>query len=400
MVKNQLLSQLEALKKQKLSKAEYAKKLGITLSQVEELFKELKQSKTKNNASSGNEKGSTVSQNREDGTASAEFTHSSETMADEEIYKECNLCPKRWKITQIWKSKTTSGFKYSANFKLKDGNEIEDYIESFKTFLKNYKSPHKAVKAPAKYTKPNASVLIPKQDFHFDKRDTSDNDLISRRSKDLNSTLAHIDKACHTYNVEKVFYVLGSDYFNSEFTKATTKGTPQQNVGEYHEIFEQACNHEVAIISEMLEKVQNIEVIFIPGNHDYYKCWHLVTWLEAYFRNEPRVIVNTDKSLRKYIKYSNTAVMLHHGNEIKPQMLANIFPAEFKESWSDHKHFFIVTGDKHREMINDFGNIRHYGVKALSSSKSFWDEQLGYISGGEYTTFVIVEDQGIKDIYK
>ncbi len=397
MSNTQLIDQLLSLKKQKLSKQNYAIRLGVSISKIDELFKEIKQLK---NGKSGNVEGITSNQNRENGTASAEFSHPSKTLSDEEIYQECNLSSERWKITQIWKSKTDTGFKYSANFKLREGIEPEELLEHFKDYLKSFNSPYKPIPLPKLAIKENVALLIPKQDFHFDKLDTVDNDLTSRKNQDKIATLSHISKATSCYNVDKVFYVLGSDYFNSEFTRATTKGTPQQNVGEYHEIFQQACDHEGQILTTMLTKVSNIEVIFIPGNHDYYKCWHLITWLKAYFKAECRIKFNVDKALRKYISYGTTAVMLHHGNEIKPQVLANIFPAEFKNQWSKHDNFFIVTGDKHKEIINDFGNVRHYGVKALSSSKSFWDEQNGYISGGESTSFIISSSNGITDIYK
>lgn len=399
-----LLQKLLQLTRQKLSKAQYAKKLGVSEDKVGELLKQLRSnSPTKtldDEQQFRNEEGISLSENRETGVANAQFTHTKEALSDEEIYEECKLSPDRWKLTQIWQKRLANRFQYSANFKSLQPDDVEFFQNKFFNYIKTFKSPYKSMKAPKNTGKEEVAILIPKQDFHFDKKDTKYNSITVRENQDIKATWRFINKASAFYHVKKVFYVLGSDYFNSEFTKATTKGTPQENIGDYHEMFEEACDHEVGMIIEMLEKASEIEVVFIPGNHDYYKCWHLIHFLQAYFRTESRVKFNVDPSLRKYISFGDTAIMLHHGNEIKPQMLANIFPKEFKHTWTYMNNFYIVTGDKHREMINDFGNIRHYGVKALSSSKSFWDEQNGYVGHGEATAFVITENDGIQDIYK
>ena len=54
--------------------------------------------------------------------------------------------------------------------------------------------------------------------------------------------------------------------------------------------------------------------------------------------------------------------------------------------------FFIIKGDKHTELAQDFNGIMAYRVPQLSSSKSAWDDKNNYItSKPEMLTFVFQE---------
>jgi UDP-2,3-diacylglucosamine pyrophosphatase LpxH len=169
----------------------------------------------------------------------------------------------------------------------------------------------------------------------------------------------------------------------------------------YQESFKLISNHEIVILNTLLTFSKKVKVVFIPGNHDEYVGWNLINLLETYYRNESSIEFDSSIDNTKYHKFGNSAIMLNHGDAIKPVDLAQKFPIGFKHSWSQCDNYYIFTGDKHTELSMDIKGIKFYRVPQLSNAKSKWDDKQGYIdSKAEMTAFVITETNGMSDIYK
>lgn len=347
-------------------------------------------------------------EDKEKGKATVEFTHSKEALSDEEIYTECKIDCLKWKLVQIWHKKRRNGFVYSANFRLIQEGSKEDFQNKFIEFLKEFKleipfTIGAFLPNPHNESLSNACYIIDKQDFHFNKADVNGNNNVLERLNNYESlTLKLVEKAAKNYNLDKIVYIIGSDCFNSEWTGLTTKGTPQQNnILSYHQAFRLILHHEILVIRDLMKYAEEVEVLFISGNHDQYVGWHLAESLKACFSTHSRIKFDTEPNFRKYIQYSNSAMMFNHGDGARPQTLANAFPVEFKQRWSDCDNWYIFTGDKHREMEKNFGGCEFYGIAALSDAKSEWDEKNGFVTNkAKYTSFIIEENEGLSDIYK
>ena len=183
----------------------------------------------------------------------------------------------------------------------------------------------------------------------MNKHDVDGNNNIAERGELIKKKInVIVGQAKLSNQVESIKYVIGSDEFNSEWTNATTKGTPQQNIKDYQASFEDICNHEIQMINMLLESANFVDVIYVPGNHDEYVGWHMIKWLEAYFRNEvedSRLTFDSSYSYRKYESFGRSAMMFNHGDAIKPAKLASIFPMEFRDEWSNYETYYIFTGD-------------------------------------------------------
>jgi hypothetical protein len=202
-------------------------------------------------------------------------------------------------------------------------------------------------------------------------------------------------------NLEQITYIIGSDEFNSEHTGMTTKGTPQTNTHTYHTSFEYICGHEILMITMLLQYGKEVKVVYVAGNHDEFVGWHMVNWLQTYFRNTERVTFDCSPKYRKYVSYGQSALMFNHGDAIKPAKLAALFPIEYRAGWSYHDKFYIFTGDKHHEVSHDFNGIKFYQIPAFSNAKSLWDDKNGHtMSKAEVTGFLIDYDEGITNIFK
>jgi hypothetical protein len=151
----------------------------------------------------------------------------------------------------------------------------------------------------------------------------------------------------------------------------------------------------------LLQKTDDVRVVYVAGNHDEFVGWHMITWLAAYFKDSSRVRFDCSPKYRKYVSFGDTAMMFNHGDAMKPAKLASIFPIEYRQKWSAHQNFYIFTGDKHHEISIDFGGIKFYQIPAFSNAKSSWDEKNGYTtSKAEVTGFLIDFEQGMTNIFK
>lgn len=346
----------------------------------------------------------TVEINLKDGTWKSQVESDFDPKSDIELAQLHKVDLEKYKISSYWSKQKSNGKFTSSVFAtlIKAEDNPEDFQKSFREFLSEFKPSKSIVKRSATLKKSKVALILPKQDAHFNKFDISgDNDILERFKISSNAVLSMLEKAVATNNLEQVVYIVGSDQFNSEWTSLTTKGTPQQNILSYQDAFTSICNHEVEIINTLLHYSEKVKVVFVPGNHDEFVGWHLINWLESYFREDSTIEFDSSTLNTKYIKYNDSAIMINHGDDIKAKELAYKFPIGFKEHWSSCNNYYIFTGDKHTELSLDIHGIKFYQVPQLSSAKSKWDDKKGYIdSKAEMTGFIISSDNGMTDIYK
>jgi len=314
---------------------------------------------------------------------------------EQQIIEWFKIDTKKYRINQVY-HKTSFGGKYAITVSLLalKGSQTLDVSTDFLDKLDELKplSAFPTIKSRIK-GKPNVALLIPKQDAHFNKYDIDGNNNIAERFKAFTrSLLNQLEKVSATSNIEKIFYIVGSDEFNSEWTGNTTKGTPQQNILTYEQGFEAISEFNIAITRLLKAYSAEVEVILLNGNHDHNVSWHLAHLLSRLFSNTPNITVNSELVNTKIITYGKNLIALNHGDATKHKDLASKLPILAKDKWSSHDNYFIITGDKHTELAQDFNGIMAYRVPQLSSSKSAWDDKNNYItSKPEMLTFVFQE---------
>ena len=407
-----LLEQLEEILHWKKSKKFYADKLGITEFEVDDLLRELRnQEKSEEDAEIGNyvtELENVIIKFTEDiskGTGEVVANFSEEVKSLDELIEKCKIDTEKWEITKyvqnFWGNGGNPHWQVKAWLGKKSTEQV--FQDSFVEFLESYEPVSQDVMSP-KFVgnKFPAMLVINKQDSHLNKYDVDgDNNITDRLAAIMYKVELIASQAQLSNNLEQITYIIGSDEFNSEFTGTTTKGTPQTNTHTYQDSFKFICDHEILMITMLLQYAENVNVVYVAGNHDEYVGWHMITWLESYFRNTERVSFDSSPKYRKYISYGGSALMFNHGDTIKPAKLAALFPIEYREGWSFHNNYYIFTGDKHHEVSHDFNGIKFYQIPAFSNAKSLWDDKMGHtMSKGEVTAFLIEQGSGMTNIFK
>jgi hypothetical protein len=186
------------------------------------------------------------------------------------------------------------------------------------------------------------------------------------------------------FDVEKIIFPIGNDLLNSDgLTMTTTKGTPQHDDVRWQRSFT-LCREMLVEVIDKLKLVAPVEIIVIPGNHDYERMFYIGDALYAWYHNCKEVEVNNSPSPRKYTMYGVNLIGLTHGCSEKQTDLPLIMANEQPELWAKAKHTEWHIGHLHKAKSMNWVNIdERFGtivriLPSLSGTDS-WHHEKGYV---------------------
>jgi predicted phosphodiesterase len=180
--------------------------------------------------------------------------------------------------------------------------------------------------------------------------------------------------------ITKILMPVGNDLFNSDnLMGTTTAGTPQATSEDsrWQKTFTTGCES-LSDIIETLASEFEVDVLIVPGNHDYERCYYLGEYLRAWFRNHPKVTVDNAPTQRKYYTFGSNLLMFTHGNEEKHTDLPLIMATEAKESWAKTTCREIHVGHLHQEKVTESKGVKVRVLPSLVPSDA-WSTSKGYV---------------------
>jgi predicted phosphodiesterase len=179
---------------------------------------------------------------------------------------------------------------------------------------------------------------------------------------------------------ERILLPIGNDFFNSDNIQGTTTaGTPQSQSEDsrWQKTFETGCE----LLTEVIETLATefpVDVVVVPGNHDYERCFYLGQYIKAWFKNHANVTVDNSPTQRKYYVFGQNLLGFTHGNEEKHDKLPMIMANEQKENWSKTKYREIHLGHLHQEIVKEFSGVKVRVIPSLCPPDS-WHVSKGYV---------------------
>lgn len=101
------------------------------------------------------------------------------------------------------------------------------------------------------------------------------------------------------------------------------------------------------LISLLMEKHEEVEVICAEGNHDLASSVWLRELLFNLYEQEPRVTVNTSADPYYCVEHGNTSLFFHHGHLKRQNGISQAMAAKFREVWGRTKHSYAHVGHLH-----------------------------------------------------
>jgi hypothetical protein len=348
--------------KQKGSKSFYAKKLGISEMEVNNLLNQLKNNNVDYQSSR--------KVNNETGTIESILILSYEPKDDIELARLHKINLDKYIITNYWSKLLPNGkFTSSVFSKLKKPNDYTP--EDFAKFLVDYKSNYKEQVQPKNERAKVIDVEISLSDYHLAKRHIDGDNSPSKRCKryfKAATSLVYDVKAL--YDIDKIIFPISNDFFHTDnYQHQTTNGTPQDTIIDYADEYELGFSLLVETIT-MMKKVSNkVIVVLVQGNHDKTKSYYLAHALEVYFAADPNIIFNREHSVVKAVVLGNTFIGYHHGNcKIEDLPLLFATHPEYSQAFGNATYREVHTGDKHHYMAKEIKGVRIQQMPSLSGT--------------------------------
>lgn len=319
---------------------------------------------------------------------------------DSNIWKVKDYLINKWDVTS-WKNftpQTLQNFQVKARLerdvKLSDAIDIE---KIFANMAKNYQPPvlDWTPINPSKFEENNL-LEISIFDLHIGKLawggETGENyDTKIARERFINS----IEKLIHRasgFAYSRILFPVGNDFFNSDtIFNTTTKGTQQDEDLRWQKTFNVGVRLLIDGINLLKQTGVPVDVVVIPGNHDFERSFYMGKYLEAWFNNDPSVNINCGASPRKYYRFGNVLLGLTHGSEEKESSLPMLMATdiESKPMWSETKFHEWHLGHIHRkrnvkydinrtrELNEDLGVTIRY-LSSLTGTEE-WHHKKGFV---------------------
>lgn len=329
-----------------------ANKLGIPLQK----YKEVK-------AQIINRKVVEWEENLEEGSAKIKGISSSQPKSAEEIIKILKIDTTRWKLSSYWNKQQNNHWVVSALVtKIKETNEdlLSKTLENFKPQY----TPVKETFLNDLYETPCVAVLSI-QDLHFGK---GGNELVVQDFKDAVTSL--ILRGYRSHLLKKVIYVIGGDLLNMDtFNGTTTSGTPVENSQKAQQAYNDAFDCLFWSVNFIKQFCEELEVVYLPGNHDRLSSYHIAHALSKVFQSDPNIKFNAEYQERKVVVYGNNFFAFEHG-DVSSKNTALVYATEFPVEWGATLYRTCYTGHWHRKKTMEYvteDEIHGFSIKQLPS---------------------------------
>lgn len=260
----------------------------------------------------------------------------------------------------------------------------EDIKKFRKELIESIPSPKRDFKIKS-LTRYGTLAVISLPDFHIGREEYAE----ENSSKFLQTIENLLSKASH-HLIEGIVFVMGNDYFNSDFDYKTTRGTPQFDYQNWKQTWIQGRDLVIQAIEVIKEKKCPITVVNIPGNHDS-RVFYLGDYVEGYYRNDNQIIVDNEDKLVKAFTYGNVLLGFEHG-EFRASEYESILANEYPLEWGNSTCREFLCGHLHAETVKEFRGMKLRHLPSLAN-ESEWEKKQGYHHRKEAQMLVYSKDK-------
>ena len=252
-------------------------------------------------------------------------------------------------------------------------HEMPNMKDDLLDYIKNHS--HKVPKVSYKKTKDPICYEISLPDIHYGKITDEPMDTIE---KHYIKAIMDLHKKADGLEIERFLLPVGNDGLNSEgMSRATTKGTPQQDNMRWRESF-RGYWHLVTKAIDYLAQFAPVDVIVVQGNHDFERMFYAGEVLDAIYKNNKNVTIDNGLDSRKYYEYGINMIMFTHGDKEKTQELPLLIATEQPAMWSRAKVREVHCGHRHKEMLNEYMGTKVRFIPSICSNDA-WHKTQGYV---------------------
>ena len=306
----------------------------------------------------------------ESGTAHIKGISFTEPHSPDEIIKILKIDTEKWKLSSYWNKQSSDHWLISAlvtQKKLEPTDYLKNTLDSFKP---DYQ-PVTNVFLNEKFQEHTCGILSI-QDLHFGKEDNED---VIHHFKLSIENLIH--RAYMSHYIDRIIYVIGGDLLNMDtFNGTTTSGTPVDNDKKAQNAYDDAFDAIYWSVNYIKQFCKNLDVVYLPGNHDRLSSYHLAHGISKCFPNDPSINFDVQYAERKVVTYGSNFFAFEHGDVTKKNTPL-VYATEFSKEWGYTKYRTCYTGHFHSKKTVEFvteNEHNGFAIKHLPSlsSTDYW----------------------------
>jgi len=198
-----------------------------------------------------------------------------------------------------------------------------------------------------------------------------------------------------TIPTEHCFIVDVGDYFHSDNVenKTAKSGNVLDVDGRYAKVLRIGLRIAVNMIELALTKHEYVHWRSAIGNHNEHSAIMMNAFIEAYFHNNPRVIVHTEPGMFFYYKFGKNLIGVTHGHTVKMQNLGQVMAADKPKDWGDTEYRYWYTGHIHHDRRMELPGCIAESFRTLAP-KDAWHAASGYRSGQDMKAILLNKKYG------
>lgn len=198
--------------------------------------------------------------------------------------------------------------------------------------------------------------------------------------------------------LEKILFVVGSDFFHYDtIAVTTTAGTPQDSDLRWHKLYAVGLEMLIEAINR-LATLAPVEVIGVPGNHDKQTVYYATHYLNGWYRNTEAVTVSDNLRTRKYIEYGKNLIGFTHGDK-EGRRLAELMPVEAATAWGRAKYKEFHIGHLHHEKTQEKNGLIIRNLSSVTGTDA-WHYESGFTgSVRKAQSFLWDKAKGLTEIW-
>lgn len=112
------------------------------------------------------------------------------------------------------------------------------------------------------------------------------------------------------------------------------------------------------IVDEAARRAPIVDVVLVPGNHDYHTTVAVTRVLSAAYEKTPSIRVHDVVGGHISIEFGSVLLAFSHGDRIPPRRLQAVVASRFHESWGRTKHRYAHCGHIHKTKTGGYIDTR------------------------------------------
>ena len=200
-----------------------------------------------------------------------------------------------------------------------------------------------------------------------------------------------------TAPTKQAILLVGGDTLHADnnLNRTPQSGHALQVDGRHQKVILTACETIVSNTDLCLQKHENVELIVIPGNHDETSAYPIAMFLHAWYRNEPRVIVDLSPGLFRFREFGRVMIGTTHGHAAKAKDMPGIMAARQSEAWGRTRHRFIHTFHVHHssKQVTEHGGCI-LETHQIVAPQDAWHFNSGFLSGRSMQSICYDRERG------